>query len=155
MSSSNHPTSNIEDAYSSNFSNSIPVVPDYFPASPGKTYSSASNNPIDVVPQTSSTFSLFHDDPYIKIINEYAALIPPPTHIPPPIIKPPLSDPPEFFLPKGLLSEKQEPNSPSSLPLDFEIGESSHKSMLDRHEEQIEEIINHLNELPLERFECI
>ncbi|GJU88074.1 retrotransposon protein, putative, ty1-copia subclass, partial [Tanacetum coccineum] len=35
----------------------------------------------------------------------------------------------------------------------FEIGESSHKTHLERHEEQIETILNHLDELPLERIE--
>nr|GEW20530.1 reverse transcriptase domain-containing protein [Tanacetum cinerariifolium] len=44
MSSPNHLTSNIEDA----FSGYISVVPDYSPASPGKTYSSASNNSTDI-----------------------------------------------------------------------------------------------------------
>ncbi|GJY16377.1 putative reverse transcriptase domain-containing protein [Tanacetum coccineum] len=50
MSSSNHPTSEIEDAFSSNFPDFIPASPDYVPASPGKTYSSASNNSFGVVP---------------------------------------------------------------------------------------------------------
>ncbi|GJR71600.1 hypothetical protein Tco_0083965 [Tanacetum coccineum] len=35
----------------------------------------------------------------------------------------------------------------------FEIGESSHKTHLERHEEQIETILNHLDELPIERIE--
>ncbi|GKC07302.1 hypothetical protein Tco_0998912, partial [Tanacetum coccineum] len=35
----------------------------------------------------------------------------------------------------------------------FEIGESSHKTHLERHEEQIKTILNHLNELHLERIE--
>ncbi|GJS01024.1 hypothetical protein Tco_0317532 [Tanacetum coccineum] len=35
----------------------------------------------------------------------------------------------------------------------FEIGESSHKTHLERHEEQIETILNHLDELPLEHIE--
>nr|GEW46442.1 reverse transcriptase domain-containing protein [Tanacetum cinerariifolium] len=43
MSSPNHLTSNIEDA----FSEYISVVPDYSPASPGKSYSSASDNSTD------------------------------------------------------------------------------------------------------------
>ncbi|GJS15258.1 hypothetical protein Tco_0409730 [Tanacetum coccineum] len=34
----------------------------------------------------------------------------------------------------------------------FEIRESSHKTHLERHEEQIETILNHLDELPLERI---
>ncbi|GJU03848.1 hypothetical protein Tco_1114186 [Tanacetum coccineum] len=33
------------------------------------------------------------------------------------------------------------------------MGESSHKTHLERHEEQIETILNHLDELPLERIE--
>ncbi|GJZ88340.1 hypothetical protein Tco_0660122 [Tanacetum coccineum] len=37
----------------------------------------------------------------------------------------------------------------------FEIGESSYKTHLERHEEQIETILNHLDELPLERIEHI
>ncbi|GJV80514.1 hypothetical protein Tco_1516384 [Tanacetum coccineum] len=37
----------------------------------------------------------------------------------------------------------------------FEIGESSHKTHLERHEEQIETILNHLDELPLECIEHI
>ncbi|GJS53019.1 hypothetical protein Tco_0626381 [Tanacetum coccineum] len=76
-------TSNIEDAFSSNFPDYIPASPDYVPASPGKTYSSSSNN--------------------------------------------------------------------SS----FEIGEISRKTSLERHEEQIEEILNHLDELSLDRIEHI
>nr|GEV49892.1 putative reverse transcriptase domain-containing protein [Tanacetum cinerariifolium] len=98
MSSPNHLTSNIEDA----FSEYVLVVPDYSPASPGKTYSSASNNSTDVFPPTSSNFSLFHNDPYINIMNSYATFTPSPIPIPPPIIKPP-SESPEFFLPKELL----------------------------------------------------
>ncbi|GJV87013.1 hypothetical protein Tco_1530951 [Tanacetum coccineum] len=37
----------------------------------------------------------------------------------------------------------------------FEIGESSRKTSLERHEEQIEEILNHLDELSLDRIEYI
>ncbi|GKE05559.1 hypothetical protein Tco_1397577 [Tanacetum coccineum] len=35
----------------------------------------------------------------------------------------------------------------------IKIGESSHKTHLERHEEQIKTILNHLDELPLERIE--
>ncbi|GKE86945.1 hypothetical protein Tco_1560687 [Tanacetum coccineum] len=49
MSSPNHLTSGIEDAFSSNFPNFILASPDYVPASPGKTYSSSSNS-FGVVP---------------------------------------------------------------------------------------------------------
>ncbi|GJT45987.1 reverse transcriptase domain-containing protein [Tanacetum coccineum] len=92
MSSPNHLTSGIKDAFSSNFPDFIPASPDYVPASPGKTYSSSSNS-FSVVPIASPTLLLFHDDPYMK------------------------------------------------------IGESSRKTSLERHEEQIEEILNHLDEL--------
>ncbi|GKG21743.1 hypothetical protein Tco_0384338, partial [Tanacetum coccineum] len=44
MSSPDHPTANLEDDFSSNFPNYVPPAsPDYVPASPGKTYSSASD----------------------------------------------------------------------------------------------------------------
>ncbi|GJY38001.1 hypothetical protein Tco_0424365 [Tanacetum coccineum] len=66
MSSPNHPTSNIEDAFSSNFPDYIPASTDYFPASPGNTYSSSSNNSFGLVPIASPTLSLFHNDPYMK-----------------------------------------------------------------------------------------
>ncbi|GKA83206.1 hypothetical protein Tco_0789954 [Tanacetum coccineum] len=85
MSSSNHPTSEIEDAFSSNFLDFIPASPDYVPASPGKTYSSASNNSFDVVPIVSPTLSLFHEDPYMKVMQAFydeKSPIPPPTIIP-------------------------------------------------------------------------
>ncbi|GJS43151.1 hypothetical protein Tco_0568194 [Tanacetum coccineum] len=44
-------------------------------------------------------------------------------------------------------------SSTSALPQDFEIGESSRKTSLERHEEQIEEILNHLDELSLDQAE--
>ncbi|GKC55423.1 hypothetical protein Tco_1511402 [Tanacetum coccineum] len=113
MSSPNHLTSGIEDAFSSNFPDFIPASPDYVPALPGKTYSSSSNS-FGVVPIASPTLSLFHDDPYIK----------------------------------GLLLPKKRGCSSSStfaLPQYFEIGESSRKTSLERHKEQIEEILNHLD----------
>ncbi|GJS51091.1 hypothetical protein Tco_0624453 [Tanacetum coccineum] len=89
MSSPNHPTSNIEDAFSSNFPDYIPASPDYSPASPGNTYSSSSNNSFGLVPIASPTLSLFHDDPYMKVMQAYYAKespIPPPTIVPPSLI---------------------------------------------------------------------
>ncbi|GJU99379.1 hypothetical protein Tco_1328650 [Tanacetum coccineum] len=80
--------------------------------------------------------------------------------IPPPTIMPPslMFNPQEFFLPEGLLSLKKHNRSSSStsaLPQEFEMGESSRKTSLERHEEQIEEILNHLDELSLDRIEHI
>ncbi|GKC24549.1 hypothetical protein Tco_1026699 [Tanacetum coccineum] len=72
----------------------------------------------------------------------------------------PMFNPQEFFLPEELLPIKKRgrdrsSSSSSALPQAFEIGESSHKTSLERHEEQIEEILNHLDELSLDRIEHI
>nr|GEY40088.1 hypothetical protein [Tanacetum cinerariifolium] len=108
------------------FSEYILVVPDYSPASTSKTYSSASNN------STDATFT------------------PSPIPIPPPTIKSP-SESLEFFLPKELLSPKKQKQD--QYFQDYKIGESSHDSTLEQHGKQIEEIFNHLDELPLDRIE--
>ncbi|GJX22568.1 hypothetical protein Tco_0227013 [Tanacetum coccineum] len=120
MSSSNHLTFEIEDAFSSNFPDFIPASLDYVPASPGKTYFSSSNNSFGVVPIASPTLSLFHDDPFMK-----------------------------------KQGHNQSFSSTSALPQEFEMGESSRKTSLERHEEKIEEILNHLDELSLDRIEHI
>ncbi|GJS46545.1 hypothetical protein Tco_0596666 [Tanacetum coccineum] len=73
MSSPNHPTSDIEDAFSSNCPDYIPASSDYSPASPGKTYSSSSNNSFGLVPIASPTLSFFHDDLYMKVMQAYYA----------------------------------------------------------------------------------
>ncbi|GKF54890.1 hypothetical protein Tco_0165230 [Tanacetum coccineum] len=66
MSSPDHPTANLEVSFSSNFPNYVPPPsPDYVLASPGKTYSSASNL-FRIVPLASPTLLLFPDDPYMK-----------------------------------------------------------------------------------------
>ncbi|GJT33316.1 putative reverse transcriptase domain-containing protein [Tanacetum coccineum] len=88
MSSPNHPTSDIEDAFSSNFPDYTPTSPDYFPASSG-----------NISPDPSDNLSKFE------------------------------------------LGDRQK--------------ESSRKTSLERHEEQIEEILNHLDELSLDRIEHI
>ncbi|GJY80495.1 putative reverse transcriptase domain-containing protein [Tanacetum coccineum] len=139
MSSPNHPTSNIEDAFSSNFPDYIPASPDYVPASPGNTYSSSSNN----------SFGHAEKSP-----------IPPPTIVPSSSLLSPMFNPQEFFLPEELLPLKKRgrdrsSSSTSALPQAFEIGESSHKTSLERHEVQIEEILNHLDELSLDRIKHI
>ncbi|GKB33746.1 hypothetical protein Tco_0873147 [Tanacetum coccineum] len=86
MSFPNHLTSDIEDAFSFNFLDYIPASSDYSPASPRKTYSSYSNNSFGLVPIASPTLSLFHNDPYMKVMQSYYAKespIPPPTIVPP------------------------------------------------------------------------
>ncbi|GKF58424.1 hypothetical protein Tco_0171961 [Tanacetum coccineum] len=163
MSSLNHPTSNIEDVFSSNLSDYIPASPDYVPASPEKTYSSSSNNSFDVVPIVSPTLSLFHDDPYMKVMHAYYAKespIPPPTIVPPSSMLSLMFNPQEFFLPEELLPLKKRgrdrsSSSTSALRQAFEIGESSCKASLERHEEQIKEILNNLYKLSLDHIEHI
>ncbi|GKA40983.1 hypothetical protein Tco_0733576, partial [Tanacetum coccineum] len=127
------------------------------PASLGKTYSSASNNSFGVVSIVLPTLSLFHDDPYMKVMQAlYAEKSP----IPPPTIIPQSSmlNPQEFSLPEELLPPKKRgcsSSSTSDLPQDFKIVESSRKTSLERHEEQIEKILNNLVELSLDLIEYI
>ncbi|GJY68174.1 reverse transcriptase domain-containing protein [Tanacetum coccineum] len=114
MSSPNHPTSDIEDAFSSNF-------PDYFPASPGNTSSESSNNSSGLVPIASPTLSLFHNDPYMKVMQAYDAISPPQVTIPPPTVVPPspvLSLPPmfdsrDFFPPEEIPTPPKNTETPS------------------------------------------
>ncbi|GKG11463.1 hypothetical protein Tco_0342863, partial [Tanacetum coccineum] len=75
MSSPNHPTSNIEDAFSStNSSDYILASPDYFPALPRNTSSDSLNNSSGLIPIASPTLSLFYDDPYMKVMHAYNAI---------------------------------------------------------------------------------
>ncbi|GKG20942.1 hypothetical protein Tco_0380743, partial [Tanacetum coccineum] len=120
MSSPNHHTSNIEDAFSFNFQDYIPDSS----ASPRNTYSSSSNNSFGLVPIALPTLLLFHGDPYMKVMQSYYAKESP--------ILPPTIVPPSPML------------SPMFKPQD------SRKTSLERHEEQIEKILNHLDELSLD-----
>ncbi|GJX89935.1 hypothetical protein Tco_0343261 [Tanacetum coccineum] len=141
----------VEDAFSSTTTpNYTPASPDYSPASPGNT----SPNPSDDLSKyllASLAISPFHDDPYMKVMQAYnnatsdESPIPlPQAPIAPSTVVPPSSmfDPQDFFLPEKTLPPKKR-------------AQSSHKTHLERHEEQIETILNHLDELPLERIEHI
>ncbi|GJZ08174.1 hypothetical protein Tco_0542457 [Tanacetum coccineum] len=179
MPTSTHPiivlsNSNVEDAFSSrNTPDYIPASPDYFLASPGNT-SSDSLEDLSKDLLASLDISPFYDDPYMKVMQAYNATndespipplrspIAPPTILPPsPVLPPsPLFDPRDFFLLEEILPPQNRAHflSPfstdsSALPQVFEMGESSHKTHLERHEEQIETILNHLYELPLEHIE--
>nr|GEW25307.1 hypothetical protein [Tanacetum cinerariifolium] len=123
-SSPNHPTSNIEDAFSSNFLDFIPASPDHVSTSLGKTYSGSSNS-FGVVPIASPSFLLFHNDPCMKVFQAFYAKespIPPPNPITPPVILTPspvlppslLFDPRYFFVPEELLLPKKQIHTPSS-----------------------------------------
>ncbi|GKF45584.1 hypothetical protein Tco_0135386 [Tanacetum coccineum] len=126
MSSPNHPTFDIEDAFSSNFPDYIPASSDY-------------------------------------VMHSYYAKespIPPPTIVPLSTMLSPMFNPQEFFLSEELLTPKklghnQSFSSTSALPQEFEMGESSRKTSSERHKEQIEEILNHLNKLSLNYIEHI
>ncbi|GKC70029.1 putative reverse transcriptase domain-containing protein [Tanacetum coccineum] len=122
---------------STNTPDYIPASLDYFPASTGNTPSDSSDD-LSKYLLASLAISPFPDDSYIKVMQAYNAtnnesLIPPPqAPIAPPTILP-----------------------PSSV---FEIGEN-YRGTPDmsyaRHEEQIDAILNHLDELHLERIEHI
>ncbi|GJU02502.1 hypothetical protein Tco_1112840 [Tanacetum coccineum] len=102
MSSPNHPTFDIEDAFSSNF-------PDYISAS------------LDYVPASRNiNIQALHD-------NSFESPIPPLTIVPPSSILSPMFNPQEFFLPEELLPLKKRGHDQSSSstfapPQAFEIG---------------------------------
>ncbi|GJW78331.1 hypothetical protein Tco_0140013 [Tanacetum coccineum] len=90
------------------------------------------------------------------------ALIAPPTILPQSLVLPPsqLFDPRDFFLPEEILPPQKRARFLSSSSTDsfspphvFDIGESSHVTRLERHQEQIETILNNLDELPFEHIE--
>ncbi|GKD96146.1 hypothetical protein Tco_1380043, partial [Tanacetum coccineum] len=158
ISTSTHPIiilsdSNVEDAFSSTDTpDYTPASPNYSPASLGNT-SSDSSDDLSKDLLASLTISPFHDDLYMKVMQAYNDIMLPSS---------PLFDPRDFFLPEEILPPQKRArflSSPftdsSALPQIFKIGESSHKTHLERHEEQIETILNHLDELPLERIEHI
>ncbi|GJW67459.1 hypothetical protein Tco_0121883 [Tanacetum coccineum] len=184
MSTSTHPIIvpsdyDVEDVFSSTYSpDYTPASSDYFPASPGNT----SPDPSDDLSKyllTSLAISHFNDDPYMKVMQAYNAtnnespILPPRAPIAPPTVLPsspvlplsPMFDPQDFFLPKEILPPQKRARflsssstNPSAPPQVFEIGENYHDApdtSYARHEEQIETILNHLDELPLERIERI
>nr|GEV13303.1 reverse transcriptase domain-containing protein [Tanacetum cinerariifolium] len=179
MSTSTHPIiilydSDVDDAFSST------NTPDYTLASPNYSSASPRNIASDFVTESDPSedpfedysaplaISPFHDDPCIKVMQAYNATsnescIPPPqAPIAPPTVLPSslVFDPQDFFLPEDILPPQKRARFLSSSSIDssatprvFEIRESSHVTHLERHEEQIDAILNHLDELPLERIE--
>nr|GEV55104.1 hypothetical protein [Tanacetum cinerariifolium] len=132
MSSSTHPIIlydfNVEDAFSlTNIPNYTPTSPNDSPASPGNTFSDPSENLTQNL-LAALAISPFYDDSYMKVIQAYNAELP---------IQAPIAPPPSLVL----------------LPQFDSQEENSHKTPLERHKEQIETILNHLEELPLERIE--
>ncbi|GJT63235.1 reverse transcriptase domain-containing protein [Tanacetum coccineum] len=134
MSSPNHPTFDIEDSFSSNFPNYIPASPDYFPVSPGNTSSESLNNSSDLVPIASPTLSLFHNDPYMKVMQAYDAISPPQVTIPPPTVVPsspmlsPMFNSRDFFPPEEIPPPKDTKTpieSPIPISPSSSVGSSS------------------------------
>ncbi|GJV09354.1 reverse transcriptase domain-containing protein [Tanacetum coccineum] len=130
MSTSTHPIiilSDSEDAFSS--TNTL----DYTPASLDYSSASLGNTSFDLLEDLSKdlsaslTISPFHDDPYMKVMQ----ILPPQKRA------------------RFLSSSSTDSSAP---PQVFETGESSHVTHLERHEEQIDAILNHLDELPLEHI---
>ncbi|GJW18320.1 hypothetical protein Tco_0025756 [Tanacetum coccineum] len=138
MSSSTHhiivlSDSDVKDAFSStNTLDYTSASPDYSSASPRNTSSDPSE---DLSKDLSAplTISPFHDDPYIKVMQAYNA-----TSNKSPILLPQAPIAPPTILPPSLV---------------FETEESSHMMRLERHEEHIQTILNHLDELSLECIE--
>ncbi|GKA79295.1 hypothetical protein Tco_0785891 [Tanacetum coccineum] len=117
----------VEDAFSStNTPDYTPASPNYFLASPGNT----SPDPSDDLSKyllASLAISPFYDDPYMKVMKAYKA-----TSYESHILLPQAHIVPPTVLPPSLVS---------------------HKTSLERLEEQIETILNHLDKLPFERIE--
>ncbi|GKE82733.1 hypothetical protein Tco_1552733 [Tanacetum coccineum] len=110
---------------STNTPDYTPASLDYFLASPRNTFFDPSEDLAkDLL--ASLAISPFHDDPYMKVMQAYNA-----TNDESPI-------PP--------------PRAPIAPPTVLSPYLVSHKTHLERHEEQIETILNHLDELHLERI---
>ncbi|GJX43984.1 hypothetical protein Tco_0260660 [Tanacetum coccineum] len=123
MSSPNHSTSDIEDAFSSmNILNYTSVSSDYFPASSGSSsFNSSENSKDNMIPPV---FSPFYNNPYLKDVQSFYAKespISPPAPItlqtvltPSPVLPPSLLfDPRYFFVPEELLPSKKQTCLPS------------------------------------------
>ncbi|GKA46177.1 hypothetical protein Tco_0738973 [Tanacetum coccineum] len=108
MSSPNHPTSDIEDAFSSNFLDYTLTSPDYFLVSPGNISPDPSDN-LSKYLLASLAILPFHDDPYNAAANE--------PHIPPqaPIDPPPVL-PPSPVLPLSPMFDSRDLFPPEEIP---------------------------------------
>ncbi|GJR05608.1 hypothetical protein Tco_0528592 [Tanacetum coccineum] len=124
MSSPNHSTSDIEDAFSSmNILNYTSVLSDYFPASLGSmSFNSSKNSKDNMIPLVLSSF---YNNPCLKDVQVFYAKelpisspdpITSPTILTLSPILPPslLFDPRYFFIPEELLPPKKRIHSPSS-----------------------------------------
>ncbi|GJR03663.1 hypothetical protein Tco_0526647 [Tanacetum coccineum] len=127
MSSPNHSTSDIEDAFSSmNILNYTSVSSDYFPASSGSSsFNSSENSKDNMIPPV---FSSFYNNPCLKDVQAFYAkelpisspdpITPPAILTPSPVLPPSLLFYPRyFFVPEELLPPKKRICSSSSTTL--------------------------------------
>ncbi|GJX13263.1 hypothetical protein Tco_0205021 [Tanacetum coccineum] len=124
MSSPNHSTSDLEDAFSSmNILNYTSVSSDYFPASSESSSFNSLEDSKDNMIQP--VFSPFYNNPYLKNVQAFYAkelpisspdpITPPAILTPSPVLPPSLLfDPRYFFVPEELLPPKKQIHSPSS-----------------------------------------
>ncbi|GJU02273.1 reverse transcriptase domain-containing protein [Tanacetum coccineum] len=121
------------------FQTKSPGFLDYFPASRGNTYSSSSNNSFGLVLLASPTLSLFHNDPYMKVIQAYYVISPPQVTILPLIVLPPspvLSLSPMFdsrdFFPPEEIPPPKDTKTPVESPIPISPSSSVGSSSLVR-----------------------
>ncbi|GJV65088.1 hypothetical protein Tco_1475916 [Tanacetum coccineum] len=168
MSSLNHSTFDIEDAFSSmDILNYTSVSSDYFPASSGSISFNSSENS-NIIP---SVISPFYNNLCLKDVQAFYAKespIPLPDPITPPAILTPspvlppslLFDPRYFFVTEELLPPKKRIRSPSSSSTTLSNSSrnqtsdliSPFKIHLKHHENQIKDILNYLEELSFHRI---
>ncbi|GJT92125.1 hypothetical protein Tco_1080970 [Tanacetum coccineum] len=167
MSSPNHSTSNIKDAFSSmNILNYTSVSSDYFPtSSESSSFNSSKNSKDNMIPPV---FSPFYNNPCLKDVQAFYTkesllfhhryffvskeLLPPKKQIHPPSSS-------STTLSNSSRNQTCDLVSPSFLvytptpPQIFKIGKWSIKMHLKHHEEQIEDILDELSFHRIEKME--
>ncbi|GJW88237.1 hypothetical protein Tco_0163577 [Tanacetum coccineum] len=139
MSSPNHSTSDLEDAFSSmNILNYTSVSPDYFPASAGSSSFNSSENSKDNI--------------ILPVFSSFYKLLPPKKRIRSPSSSSTTLSNSSRNQTHNLVSPSSSVYTPTP-PQIFEIGKCSIKIYLKHHEGQIEDILNYLEELYLHRIE--
>ncbi|GJY46967.1 hypothetical protein Tco_0436030 [Tanacetum coccineum] len=124
MSSPNHSTSDLEDAFSSmNILNYTSVSSNYFPASSeSRSFNSSENSTDNMIPPV---FSSLYNNPYLKNVQAFYAkespisspdpITSPAILTPFPVLPPSLLfNPRYFFIPEELLLPRKQIHSPSS-----------------------------------------
>ncbi|GJW56617.1 hypothetical protein Tco_0103348 [Tanacetum coccineum] len=137
--------SDVEDTFSSTHSpDYIPALSDYSLASPGNTSPNFSDDLTkDLL--SSLSISLFHDDPYMKIIQAYDTIPPPQVIIAlPAIVPPPMFDSQDFFPPEKI-SPPKDAETPVESPIPISPSSSVRSSSPVRF--VIKSLLNKIQEL--------